>query len=258
VTGVALATGEEIAAPAVVSGLDPKRLLTTLVDPVTVGPSMRWRAGNIRTPGTVAKVNLVLDGLPDFPSADGDNRKLRGRIQVGTTSIDHVEQAFDASKYGLLPASPVLEVTIPSLVDPSLVAGAPEGTQVMSVLMQWMPPRLSAKDWAGRRDEVGDLAIKALETVAPGLGARVTARQVLTPEDLEAEYGLSGGHPLHAEPALDSFFLWRPLLGWARYRMPVDGLYLAGSGAHPGGGVTAVPGRNAAREVIADRKKRRR
>ena len=100
VTGVALASGEEIAAPAVVSGLDPKQLLTKLVDPVTVGPSMRWRAGNIRTPGTVAKVNLVLDGLPEFPAAGGDARLLRGRIQVGTTSIDDVERAFDASKYG--------------------------------------------------------------------------------------------------------------------------------------------------------------
>ncbi len=258
VTGVALASGEEFAAPAVVSGLDPKQLLTSLVDPVTVGPSMRWRAGNIRTPGTVAKVNLVLDGLPELPAAAGDARKLRGRIQVGTTSIDDMERAFDASKYGLLPASPVLEATIPSLVDPSLVAGAPEGTQVMSVLMQWMPPGLDAAAWASRRDEVGDLAVRTLETVAPGLGSRVTARQVLTPADLETEYGLTGGHPLHAEPALDSFFLWRPLLGWARYRMPVDGLYLAGSGAHPGGGVTATPGRNAAREVIADRRKRRR
>jgi phytoene dehydrogenase-like protein len=126
----------------------------------------------------------------------------------------------------------------------------------MSVLLQWLPPGLSADDWASRRDQVGDLAIAALEGVAPGIGSRVTARQVLTPADLEAEYGLTGGHPLHAEPALDSFFLWRPLLGWARYRMPVEGLYLAGSGAHPGGGVTGVPGRNAAREVLADRKGR--
>ena len=128
----------------------------------------------------------------------------------------------------------------------------------MSVIAQWMPPGLSAEAWAGRRDEVGDLVLKTLDSVAPGLSSRVRARQVLTPADLEAEYGLTGGHPLHAEPALDSFFLWRPLLGWARYRMPVDGLYLAGSGAHPGGGVTGVPGRNAAREVIADRKRRRR
>jgi phytoene dehydrogenase-like protein len=258
VTGVALESGEEITAAAVVGGVDPKRLLTSLVDPVTIGPSMRWRAGNIRTPGTVAKVNLVVDGLPDVPAAGGDPRKLRGRIVGGATSIDDVERAFDASKYGLLPASPVVEATIPSLIDPSLVAGAPDGTQVVSAIVQWVPPSLSADDWAARRDEVGDLAIRTLETAMPGLGSRVTARQVLTPIDLEAEYGLSGGHPFHAEPALDSFFLWRPLLGWARYRMPVDGLYLAGSGAHPGGGVTGVPGRNAAHEVIADLRKRRR
>ncbi len=258
VTGVRLASGEEITAPAVVSGLDPKRLLTELVDPVTLGPAMRWRAGNIRTPGTVAKINLVLDGLPAFPAAAGDPRLLRGRIQVGTTSIDDMERAFDPSKYGRLPESPVLEATIPSLVDPSLVAGAPEGTHVMSVLLQWVPTIPADGDWAARRDEVGDLAIRTLETVAPGIGGRVTARQVLTPADLETEYGLSGGHPLHAEPSLDSFFLWRPLLGWARYRMPVEGLYLAGSGAHPGGGVTGAPGRNAAREILADRRKQRR
>ena len=257
-TGVALESGEEITAPAIVSGLDPKRLLTGLIDPVTLGPSLRWRAGNIRTPGTLAKVNLVLDGIPEFPAAGGDARLLRGRIQVGTTSIDAVERAFDASKYGRVSESPVLEATIPSLVDPSLVAGAKDGTHVMSVLMQWLPPKVAAEDWAARRDELGDLAVRALESVAPGIGARVTARQVLTPGDLEADYGLTGGHPLHAEPALDSFFLWRPLLGWARYRMPIEGLYLAGSGAHPGGGVTGVPGRNAAREVIADRKRRRR
>ena len=258
VTGVALDSGEELAARTVVSGLDPKRLLTGLVDPVTLGPAMRWRAGNIRTPGTVAKVNLVLDGLPSFPAAAEDPRLLRGRIQVGTTSIDDVERAFDPSKYGRLPDAPVLEATIPSLVDPSLVAGAPEGTHVMSVLLQWLPTVPAEGDWATRRDEVGDLAVRTLETVAPGIGKRVTARQVLTPADLESEYGLTGGHPLHAEPGLDSFFLWRPLLGWARYRMPVDGLYLAGSGAHPGGGVTGAPGRNAAREVLADHRKRRR
>jgi phytoene dehydrogenase-like protein len=257
VTGVALASGEEIAAPAVVSGLDPKQLLTKLVDPVTVGPSMRWRAGNIRTPGTVAKVNLVVDGLPEFRAAGGDARLLRGRILVGATSIDAVEQAFDASKYGRLPERPMVEATIPSLVDPSLVEGAPEGTQVISAIVQWMPPKQDAASWDGQREAVGDLAVRTLESVAPGLGSRVRARQVLTPADLEAEYGLTGGHPLHVEPGLDSFFLWRPLLGWARYRMPVSGLYLAGSGAHPGGGVTGVPGRNAAREVVADRRKRR-
>ena len=257
VTGVVLEVGEEIDCGRVVSGLDPKQLLTGLVDPVTVGPSMRWRAANIRTPGSVAKVNLALDGLPEFPAAAGDPRQLRGRIQVNTTSIDAMEHAFDASKYGRISEEPVLEATIPSLVDPSLVAGAKEGTHVMSVLVQWMPRTAPDGDWAAQREAIGDLALHTLETVAPGIGDRVTARQVLTPGDLESEYGLSGGHPLHAEPALDSFFLWRPLLGWARYRMPVTGVYLAGSGAHPGGGVTGAPGRNAAAEVIADHKRRR-
>jgi phytoene dehydrogenase-like protein len=127
----------------------------------------------------------------------------------------------------------------------------------MSVLLQWLPTVPADGDWASRRDEVGDLAIRTLETVAPGIGKRVTARQVLTPADLEAEYGLTGGHPLHAEPGLDSFFLWRPLLGHARYRMPVPGLYLAGSGAHPGGGVTGAPGRNAAIAILAEHRRRR-
>ena len=258
VTGVVLESGEEIAAPAVVSGINPKRLLTSLVDPVTVGPSMRWRAGNIRTPAVSAKVNLVLDGLPEFPAAAGDARLLRGRIQIGTTSIDAMERAFDASKYGRFADQPVLEATIPSLVDPSLVAGAAEGTHVMSVIAQWMPSGLTPTDWDGQRDVVGDAVLRSLESVAPGISARVTARQVLTPANLEREFGLTGGHPMHVEPALDSFWLWRPLLGWARYRMPVSGLYLACSGAHPGGGITGAPGRNAAREVLADRRRRRR
>ena len=176
-----------------------------------------------------------------------------GRRRSTTSSAPSTRRSTGGS-----PNTAVLEATIPSLVDPSLVAGAKDGTHVMSVLVQWLPPTLGADDWANRRDEVGDLAIRTLETVAPGIGARVTSRQVLTPADLETEYGLTGGHPLHVEPGLDSFFLWRPLLGWARYRMPVDGLYLAGSGAHPGGGVTGAPGRNAAREVLADRKRRRR
>lgn len=258
VTGVVLEGGEAVAAPAVVSGLGPKPLLTGLVDPVTVGPNMRWRAANIRTPAVSAKVNLVLDGLPEFPSASGDPRVLRGRIQVGTTSIDAMEHAFDASKYGRFADEPVLEATIPSLVDPSLVADAKLGTHVMSVIAQWMPSGLAAAEWDAKRDAVGDAVLRSLEAVAPGISSRVTARQVLTPADLEREFGLAGGHPMHAEPALDSFWLWRPLLGWGRYRMPVNGLYLAGSGAHPGGGVTGAPGRNAAREVLADRRKRRR
>ncbi len=259
-TGVVLAGGEEIGSRIVVAGADPKRVLTSLLDPVVVGPGMRWRAGNIRTPGTVAKVNLALRGTPRFPAAgDGAEAagRLRGRIVVAP-GIDHVERAFDASKYGRISESPYLEATIPSLVDPSLVTGAPEGTQVMSIHVQWAPYALREGTWDERRDELGDLAVRTLEAYAPGLGDLVTARQVLTPLDLERDYGLSGGHPYHAEPSLDSFFVWRPLFGHARYRLPVEGLYLAGSGAHPGGGITGQPGQNAAREILADRKHWRR
>ncbi|HEU5205713.1 MAG TPA: NAD(P)/FAD-dependent oxidoreductase [Candidatus Limnocylindrales bacterium] len=257
-TGVVLANGDEIEAGAVVSAIDPKQTLTRLVDPVAAGPSLRWRAGNIRTPGMVSKVNLVLSGLPRFPAADGqDDRVLRGRIVVAT-GIDAMERAFDAAKYGGIPERPVLEATIPSLADPTLVAGAPEGTHVMSVLVQYTPYALGDGTWDERRDELGDTVLRTVDEVAPGLSSLVIARQVLTPLDLERDFGLTGGHPLHAEPGLDQFFLWRPLLGHARYRFAIDGLYLCGSGAHPGGGVTGLPGRNAAREILADVRKRRR
>jgi phytoene dehydrogenase-like protein len=261
VTGVTLASGEEIGAPIVASGLDPKRTLLGLLPPLELGPNLRWRAGNIRQPGRVARVNLGLSGLPGFPAAgepEDAARRLRGRILVGATGIDDMERAFDASKYGRLSESPYLEATIPSLVDPGLVADAPDGTQVMSIHLQWAPYSLREGTWDERRDELGDLAVRTLEEYAPGLGGLVTARQVLTPLDLERDYGLTGGHPYHAEPSLDSFFVWRPLFGHARYRLPVDGLYLAGSGAHPGGGITGQPGQNAAREILADRKRWRR
>jgi phytoene dehydrogenase-like protein len=257
VTGVALASGEEIVARTVVAGIDPKRLLSTLVDPVALGPTLRWRAGNIRTSGRSAKVNLVLDGLPVMPAAASDPRLLRGRILVGMTGIDDMERVFDPTKYGARADRLVVEATIPSLADPSLVEGAAEGTHVLSAQVQWVPTHPAAGSWDDGREALGDAVIATLETVAPGLGARVVARQVLTPLDLERDYGLTGGHPLHVEPGLDSFFAWRPLLGHARYRMPLAGLYLAGSGAHPGGGVTGVPGRNAAREVLGDLKRRR-
>ena len=259
--GIALASGEEIAGRVVVSGADPKRTLTRWVDPVALGPSLAWRAGNYRLPGVVAKVNLALAGLPCFPAAgDEQEQRLRGRIVVAP-GIDALERAFDASKYGRVSEAPYLEATIPSLVDPSLVAGAPAGTHVMSVLLQWAPYHLrdgGPAAWDARREELGDLAVRTLEVYAPGLGDLVTARQVLTPLDLERDYGLTEGHPLHGEPGLDQWFLWRPLLGWGRHRLALDGLYLCGSGAHPGGGVTGGPGANAAREILADWKKGRR
>ncbi len=259
VTGVALASGEEIAAPIVASGLDPKRTLVGLLGPLDLGPNLRWRAGNIRQPGTVAKVNLALSALPRFPAAGAGEdaaKRLRGRILVGATGIDDLERAFDASKHGRVSDRLVLEATIPTLIDPSLAAR--EGGHVVSVIAQYVPYALRDGAWDDTaRITLGDRVVAALEEVAPGIGAVVTAREVLTPADLEAEYGLTGGHPYHQEPGLDAWFAWRPLVGWARYRMPVGGLYLVGPGAHPGGGVTGAPAHNAVKEILADRKRRR-
>jgi phytoene dehydrogenase-like protein len=248
VRGVTLADGTELDARIVVSAADPKRTLR-LCDPEELNPYEVWRAENIRQPGSTAKINLVLSGLPAFHG--GDEERLAGRIVVGT-SIDHVERAMDAHKYGHLAEDPMLEATIPSIVDPSL---APEGKHVMSILFQAAPRHLRDGDWSTERDRVADIAVKSMERFAPGLGELVEAREVITPEDMETEYGLTGGHVYHAEPGLDQFFGWRPLNGEARYRLQLEGLHLAGSGAHPGGGITGGPGANAARQILADTKK---
>jgi phytoene dehydrogenase-like protein len=252
-SGVVLAGGEEVSARAVVSGADPKRTLLDLVDPEVLGPTLGWRAGTIRTPGTVAKVHLVLDAPPRFTVAI--NGEAGGRLLVNATGIDELDLAFDPSKYGRLPERPFLDVTVPTAADRTL---APDGTHVVSAIVQWVPFELRDGSWddAASSDALADLVTASLEEHAPGIGASVTARHVVTPADLERDYGLSGGHPLHAEPGLDQFFAWRPALGMARYRLPVPGLYLCGSGAHPGGGITGAPGANAAREIQADLRRR--
>jgi phytoene dehydrogenase-like protein len=248
VEGVALADGEEIDAPVVASGADPKHTLLDLLDPAVAGPTLGWRAEHIRTPGVVAKVTLELDGLPAIGGEDGE--RLRGRIVVAPT-LDHVERAFNDSKYGRISEEPYLEATIPTLSDPSL---SPEGTHVLSVLFQYAPRALRDGDWdEAARERVVDATVRALEAHAPGLEQRVTASHVVSPADLEQEYGLTGGHPMHGEHALDQVFAWRPLLGHARYRLAgIGGLYLCGAGAHPGGGITGGPGRNAAKAILAD------
>ena len=257
-SGVVLASGEEIVSRAVVGGIDAKRLLYSLVDPVALGPSLGWRVGNIRQPGVVAKVNFALSLAPQFPAAGlHKDHYLRGRIVIAP-GIDAMERAFDASKYGRPSETPILEATIPSLVDSSLVEGAKTNTQVMSVIAQYAPYALRDGAWDdAAKKTLGDSVQAVIESVAPGFGKLATARQVLTPLDLERDYGLTGGHSLHAEAGLDQWFAWRPLLGHARYRMPLAGLYLCGSGAHPGGGITGGPGQNAAREVISDLRRSR-
>jgi len=243
---VILSDGEELQTRAVVSNADPKTTFLRLVDPIDLDPNFLLKMRNYRAQGTSAKINLALDGLPAFSGADAS--KLTGRIHIGP-EIDYLERAFDASKYGEFSKEPYLDVTIPSLTDSSL---APDGKHVMSIHCQFAPYKLRAGDWSSRGQEFADTVINQLSKFAPGLKDLILSGQVITPLDLEQTYGLSGGHIHHGEQALDQFFTFRPLIGFAQYRTPLQRLYLCGAGTHPGGGVTGMPGANAAREIVKD------
>jgi phytoene dehydrogenase-like protein len=243
---VVLKSGEEIAARTIISNADPKRTLLKLVDPIHLTPGFAEKLQHYRAMGTVAKINLALDGLPTFTALkNGNAAALSGRIQI-SHGIDYLERAFDESKYGDFSRQPYLEVTIPSLTDPTL---APSGKHVMSIYMQYAPYKLKG-DWNTQRGALGDAVVNALAQYAPDLPSRVLDGQIITPKDLEETYGLTGGHIFHGELALDQFFTMRPLLDWARYRTPITNLYLCGSGTHPGAGLTGGSGANAAREIL--------
>jgi len=250
-TGVVLDTGEEIAARATASNADPRRTFLNLVDPIDLNPNFLAKMQNYRASGSVAKLHLALSGLPSFSALKndaGEGEKLSGRIHIGA-DIDYLERAFDASKYGEYSTEPYLDITIPTLTDPSL---APAGAHVMSIHVQYAPFKLKHGDWEARRQEFGDTITHVLSEYAPNLREKILAQQVITPSDLESVYGLSGGHIFHGEQSLDQFFTFRPLIGWAQYRTPIKGLYLCGAGTHPGGGVTGGSGANASREIIKD------
>jgi phytoene dehydrogenase-like protein len=250
--GVVLASGEEIEARTVISNADPKRTFLKLVDPAHLGPDFVQKVQNYRAPGTVAKINLALSRLPEFTALKGStNGAMRARIHIGP-EIDYLERAFDESKYGKFSRQPYLEITIPSLTDPSL---APAGKHVMSIYMQYAPFNLRDGDWESQRGALGDTVLNTLAEYAPGLPQLVLNAQIITPKDLEATYGLSGGHIFHGELALDQFFTMRPLLDWAQYRTPITNLYLCGSGTHPGNGLTGGSGANAAQAIVREMKK---
>ena len=250
-TGVLLSTGEEIQAKAVISNADPKRTLLKLTDPTHLSPDFVQKLQHYRGNGTVAKVNLALSGLPKFTALkNGDAGPLKGRIHIGN-EIDYLERAFDESKYGNFSRQPYLEAAIPSLTDPTL---APEGKHVMSIYMQYAPYKLKG-DWEEQRKALGQTVVQTLAQYAPNLPELILTHQIITPRDLEENYGLTGGQIFHGDLALDQFFTMRPLLDWARYQTPIEKLYLCGSGTHPGAGLTGGSGSNAAREILKELKK---
>ncbi|NDQ56757.1 MAG: NAD(P)/FAD-dependent oxidoreductase [Acidipila sp.] len=256
-TGVTLTSGEEIQARAVVSGADPRRTYLKLVDPVHFEPAFVVKMRNYRSAGTIAKVNLALDGVPEFSalgsygSGADRNQAMSGRIHIGP-GIDYLERAFDASKYGEFSPHPYLDISIPSLSDSTL---APVGKHVMSICAQYAPYKLKDGDWNTQRGNLADAIIRTLAIYAPRLPEMILGKQIITPLDLEEKYGLTGGHPYHGELALDQLFTMRPVLEFGRYRAPIKNLFLCGSGTHPGTGVTGASGANAAREILKDLRK---
>jgi phytoene dehydrogenase-like protein len=224
-----------------------------LVDPAHLTPDFVQKIKNYRSVGTVAKINLALSAVPEFTAlkAKGNGNLLQGRIQI-SPEIDYVERAFDESKYGNFSRAPYLEITFPSLSDPSL---APAGQHVMSIYMQYAPYNLKNSDWETQRKALGETVVKTISQYAPNLPQTILRHQIITPKDLEETYGLTGGHIFHGELALDQFFTMRPLLDWARYKTPIDRLFLCGNGTHPGTGLTGGSGVNAAREILKALKK---
>ena len=249
VTGVALASGEEIIAPYVLSTLDPKSTLLNLLGVEATGPELRRRLRATRSTGVTAKLNILLDQLPIFPSAGSaaeQEVRLRGRITI-LSDILGIERAFDSSKYGEMSDVPVVEAMIPTLIDPSLTN---DKRHLLSAVVQYAPVDLKGGWTADARKTLADRAVAVLESVAPGISGHIVARQLITPADLQSDWGATGGHAMHANEGFDQFAQWRPLYGIGRYETPIDGLYLSGAGTAPGGGVTGAPGANAAEKLI--------
>jgi len=245
VTGVELVSGEFIGARVVASNADPKRTFLHLVGPEELSPEFLLNVRNFEMNGVVAKVNYALEALPSMP-ATADDVPAHFRV---CPSLEYIERAYDDAKYGRPSSEPVLDVFVPTIVDPDL---APSGKHIMSVHVQYAPYALRGGDWKKEGAKLGDRVTTILEDYAPGLEQLIVNQQVLTPVDLEERFGLTEGHIYHGEMTLDQSFVLRPVPGWSRYRTPVEGLYLCGSGAHPGGGITGAPGYNAAREILKD------
>ncbi len=246
-TGVVLRGGAEIRAGLVASSADPQTTLLKLVQPGNLDTEFMKRIRHLRMNGCVAKVHLALDGLPDA-------WKTRNGRLVVAPKIDYVERAFDCAKYGRVADKPALEIVIPTLTDPSL---APSGKHVASILFQYAPYKLRETLPDEARRQVLERTIDTLDLLAPGLRTRIAGSEVLTPQDLEAQYGLAGGQWHQGEVTLDQMFFLRPAGQYQQYKMPIPGLWLCGAGAHPGGNVSGAAGMNAAREILKSLKARR-
>jgi phytoene dehydrogenase-like protein len=254
--GVALESGEEIEAGAVLSSVDSRMTFDRLVDPEALDPAFLADVRRFKFRGSSGKVNLALDGLPSFTALPGPGDHLRGAISI-SPGVEHMERAYDDAKYGRYSRAPYVDVIIPTLVDPSM---APPGKHVMSCFVQYAPYNLAEGDppWPQQREAFGDAVISTIARFAPNLPELILHRQVLTPLDIEERFGLTEGNIFQGELSLEQLFFNRPVPGWARFRTPLKDLWMCGSAAHPGGGIMGAPGRIAAMEVLKARRRTRR
>jgi phytoene dehydrogenase-like protein len=246
--GVALATGDEIAADVVSSSVDPRLTFDKMIGLDQLPGEFADGVRRYKFRGSSGKVNLALDGLPSFRALPGPGAHLRGAISI-SPSVDYMERAYDEAKYGHFSRRPYIDIVIPSLTDPTV---APAGKHVMSCFVQYAPYELAEGTWDEQRQAFGDAVIETITEHAPNLPDIIRDRQVLTPLDLEREFGLSEGNIFQGELTLEQLFFLRPVPGWAQYATPIKNLYMCGSATHPGGGIMGAPGRNAAMRILRD------
>jgi phytoene dehydrogenase-like protein len=245
-TGVVLENGDELPATLVISSVDPKLTFLRLLEPRDLPAEFLDEVRRYKLRGSSGKVNLALDGLPDFSARPGPGTHLRGAISI-SPSVEYMERAYDQAKYGQFSSRPYIDMVIPTLTDPSI---APPGKHIVSCFVQYAPYRLADGSWDEQREAFGDAVIDTLAEYAPNLRDLILHRQVITPVDLEREWGLSEGNIFQGELTLEQLFFLRPVPGWARYATPVRNLWMGGSATHPGGGIMGAPGRNAALRIL--------
>jgi len=252
VSGVALENGDEYHADLVVSNLDPKRTFLKLMDEKDLPSYVVEKARNFKIRGSSGKLNIALDGVPEFPALGKDNELIRGDMHF-IDSIERFERAYDDWKNGTWSQDPYVDMLIPTLTDPTM---APPGKHFMSVFVQYVPPKVNGRDWTNEdRDAFAKTVIDQISNYSPNFRDLILHAEVRTPHEIEAEVGLTEGNIFQGELTMDQLLFNRPFPGYAQYRGPVKGMYMCGSATHPGGGVMAAPGANAAREILMDLKR---
>ncbi len=228
--------------------MDPRNTFVKMIEPGNLPDDFMDDINRYKFRGSSGKVNLALDGLPEFTCLPGAGAHLRGAISI-SPSVDYMERAYDEAKYGRYSRGPYIDIVIPSLTDPSL---APPGKHVMSCFVQYAPYKLTEGTWDEKKEEFGNNVINTIAAYAPNIKNLIIGKQVITPLDLEREWGLSEGNIFQGELSLEQLFFLRPAPGWAQYRTPIRNLYMCGSATHPGGGIMGASGRLAAMEILKD------